>query len=85
MLAFLLPSKTQKLFLIILNRLEEAISTKGFQKPFPVFMTDNGPEFTNPILLETGLKFFTRTRIFYCDPNASYQKGALEKNHEFIR
>ena len=26
-----------------------------------------------------------RTRIFYCNPRASYQKGMLEKNHEFIR
>lgn len=26
-----------------------------------------------------------RTRIYYCDPNRSDQKGALEKNHEYIR
>ena len=25
------------------------------------------------------------TRIYYCDPNRSDQKGALEKNHEYIR
>lgn len=24
-----------------------------------------------------------RTRIYYCDPNRSDQKGALEKNHEY--
>lgn len=23
--------------------------------------------------------------MFYCDPSASYQKGAIEKNHEYIR
>jgi len=27
----------------------------------------------------------SRTRLFYCDPMASWQKGRLEKNHEFIR
>ena len=36
-----------------------------------------------------GLEFndegISRTRIFFCNPGASYQKGALEKNHEFIR
>lgn len=26
-----------------------------------------------------------RTRIFFCNPCASYQKGSIEKNHEFIR
>jgi len=25
------------------------------------------------------------TRLFFCDSHASSQKGALEKNHEFIR
>lgn len=26
-----------------------------------------------------------RTKIFYCDPMASWQKPKVEKNHEFIR
>src|SRR5690606_1336080 len=26
-----------------------------------------------------------RTNVFYCDPCASFQKGAAEKNHEEIR
>ena len=30
-------------------------------------------------------KWEVRTRIYYCDPNRSDQKGALEKNHEYIR
>lgn len=25
------------------------------------------------------------SHIFYCDPHASWQKGAIEKNHEYIR
>ena len=25
------------------------------------------------------------SHVFYCDPMASWQKGRLEKNHEFIR
>ena len=27
----------------------------------------------------------SHTLIFYCDPMASWQKGRLEKDHEFIR
>ena len=26
-----------------------------------------------------------KTRVFYCDPYSSWQKGMIEKNHEFIR
>jgi IS30 family transposase len=26
-----------------------------------------------------------RTNVFYCDPQASYQKGAAENNHTLIR
>ena len=26
-----------------------------------------------------------RTKIFYCDPQASWQKAHIEKNHEYIR
>ena len=26
-----------------------------------------------------------RTRLYYCDPQAPYQKGSAERNHEFIR
>lgn len=85
MLAFLLPSKTQEAVLEVFNRLEESISTFVFRKTFQLILTDNGSEFLNPILLETGKDSIIRTSIYYCDANASYQKGALEKNHEFIR
>ena len=30
-------------------------------------------------------KWKKRARIYYCDLNRSDQKGALEKNHEYIR
>ena len=26
-----------------------------------------------------------RTKLFYCDPYSSFQKGGIEKNHEYIR
>ena len=55
------------------------------KKTFPVILTDNGTEFSNPLSLEFNSEGIGRTRIFFCNPGASYQKGALEKNHEFIR
>src|SRR5665647_860903 len=85
MLAFLLPDKTQASVVNVFNSLEEKLGTIVFNRTFPLILTDNGSEFNNPLLLEIGKEDFLRTRIFYCDPNAAYQKGSLEKNHEFIQ
>jgi transposase, IS30 family len=56
-----------------------------FRALFPVLLTDNGSEFSNPLALENAPDGAPRTRLFYCDPCASWQKGAVERNHEFIR
>lgn len=85
MIAFLLKSKTQGEVLSVLNSIEKAIGTVCFRKTFPVILTDNGSEFINPELIETGIDAAIRTSMYYCDPRASYQKGELERNHEFIR
>ena len=67
-----------------------AIHTLGhelFKKLFPVILTDNGSEFSNPRAIEYGSERFKnlRTRVFYCDAGSPYQKGAIEVNHELIR
>ena len=56
-----------------------------FQKIFPVILTDNGSEFKHTRELETTENGKRRTKIFYCDPQASWQKPQIEKNHEYIR
>ena len=85
MLAYILYEKTQKEVLRIFNMLEQELGTDLFEKTFPMILTDNGTEFGNPLSLEFNNEGIGRTRIFYCNPRASYQKGMIEKNHEFIR
>lgn len=85
MLMFLLERCTQECVCQVFNKLEQRLGTKGMLDTFPVILTDNGSEFKNPTLLEKSLAGKSRTRLFYCDPMASWQKGRLEKNHEFIR
>jgi len=57
-----------------------------FKTLFQVILTDNGHEFFDVNNIEcihsTGEYV---THLFFCDPHASSQKGAIEKNHEFIR
>lgn len=85
MLAFILYEKTQKEVLRVFNMLEYELGNELFEKTFPIILTDNGAEFGNLLSLEFNEEGIGRTRIFYCNPRASYQKGMLEKNHEFIR
>jgi IS30 family transposase len=56
-----------------------------FRRLFPVLLTDNGSEFSNPLALENAPDGAPRSRLFYCDPCASWQKGRVERNHEFLR
>jgi len=56
-----------------------------FRRLFPVLLTDNGSEFSNPLALENAPDGAPRARLFYCDPCASWQKGRVERNHEFLR
>lgn len=85
MLAFLLNSKSSNEVLKTFNLIEFCLGNELFEKTFPIILTDNGTEFSNPLSLEFNDEGIGRTRIFYCNPHASYQKGMLEKNHEFIR
>ncbi len=85
MLAFIMDDKTTNSVLKIFNWLEAILGNELFEKTFPVILTDNGSEFSNPLSLEFNSEGIGRTRIFFCNPRASYQKGAIEKNHEFIR
>ncbi len=85
MLAFLLPSKTQIEVEKVFNYIENILGNELFEKIFPIILTDNGTEFSAPLNLEFNSEGIGRTRIFYCNPTASYQKGMIEKNHEFIR
>lgn len=56
-----------------------------FCRLFPVILTDNGSEFSNPNALEFNHEGRRRTRILCCDPNAAFQKPFIEVSHTLIR
>lgn len=68
-----------------LDWLTGALGLETFRKLFPVILTDNGSEFKHTRESEYTTDGRRRTRIFYCDPQASWQKPHIEKNHEYIR
>ena len=65
----------------IKNNLHEA--DKDFCQIFPVILTDNGGEFARVDDIEMDVR--GESRLFFCDPNRSDQKGRIEKNHTLIR
>ena len=50
-----------------------------------VLLTDRGSEFYAAKDMETDVDGTTRTRVFYCDPMQSGQKGSIENNHIQLR
>lgn len=85
MLIFLLEKKTQDEVVRVFDQLTEQLGIELFRHTFPVILTDAGSEFQVPAALEHTQDGQKRTRIFFCNPYSSWQKGAIEKNHEYIR
>ena len=65
----------------IKNTLHQA--DKDFCQLFPVILTDNGGEFARVDDIEMDVR--GGSKLFFCDPNRSDQKGRIEKNHTLIR
>ena len=65
----------------IKNTLHQA--DKDFFQLFPVSLTDNGGEFARVDDIEMDVR--GESKLFFCDPNRSDQKGRIEKNHTLIR
>jgi IS30 family transposase len=92
MLAYLRDANTSKSATDIFQMLWEELGKKNFMELFPVLLTDNGSEFSNPAAIEfvpqdlgSNEADTRRTHLFYCNPSSPFEKGAIENNHEFIR
>ena len=85
MLTLLMPDGRAESVVEQFDWLSNALGVELFRTLFPVILTDNGSEFKHTRELEYTEDGRHRTRVFYCDPQASWQKAHIEKNHEFIR
>ena len=93
MLAFLRDARTAQTTTRIFNRLQDIAGLEFFMRLFPVVLGDNGPEFSNPKMIEffrpepvhNPTKLERRTWMFFCDPYRSSQKPHVENNHLLVR
>lgn len=85
MLAYKIDSKEADSVNFIFSYLKGYLGYEKFHELFPIILTDNGVEFSKPDEIEFNGNHVYKTKLFYCDPGHSEQKGKIENNHEFIR
>lgn len=85
MLIFLMKDGTQESVIHVFDALNEILGNALFRRLFSVILTDNGVEFKNPKALEHTTHGLLRSHVFFCDPQASWQKPQVENNHRLIR
>ena len=86
MLIRLLDTKTIQSVNYQIDLFKDKLGIKLYSKVFRIVLTDNGSEFFDPLHIEYDYNTISKkTNLFYCKPYSSWQKGTIEKNHEFIR
>jgi IS30 family transposase len=86
MLAFIRDNNTAKSVTEAFETIKVALGYNRFCELFPLILTDNGSEFSDPTAIETDDEFWLYwTSIFYCDPRCAYQKPHIENNHTLLR
>ena len=67
-----------------ISYIKDLLGYEKFHILFPIILTDNGIEFSKPDIIENNGNHVYKTKLFYCDPGHSEQKGKIENNHEYI-
>ena len=69
-----------------LNAIERRFTAKGFRDVFKTITVDNGSEFLDYRSLERSIKNkMPRTKVYYCHPFASCERGSNENQNKLIR
>lgn len=85
-LALLLEAKDSASVEAALEGVRSVLGADGMGRVFRAVLTDNGAEFSDEAAITALLgEGPGETRLFYCDPRRSDQKGACERNHVEIR
>lgn len=85
MIMFIRDNNDSKSVTKCFRRIYDAVGPECFKKLFPVILTDNGSEFSDPNSIEQIQGEDMLTSIFYCHPYSAYEKPEVENNHELIR
>ena len=86
MLGILLENKTAGEVALKFRQLKETLKRNGFSfhEVFPLFLTDNGGEFSCVNDIEDNPDEES-SKLFFCNPNMPSEKPRIEKNHTLFR
>lgn len=87
MFGLLLENKSAVEAAAKISALKKKLAEHGvaFGDVFPILLTDNGGEFSNAAAFENSLAGSKEASLFFCNPNAPYQKPHVENNHTMFR
>ena len=87
MVGILLNDKTAAEAALRITELKSRLKRSGFKfgDVMPLLLTDNGGEFSCVSAFESDDKGNLESHIFFCNPNAPYEKPHIEKNHTMFR
>lgn len=81
----LLPAKTAANVVCALDGIEKKLGSEMFAKIFQTITVDNGSEFADYLGMERSIGSGKRTKIYYCHPYSSYERGSNENLNKMIR
>lgn len=82
----LMPDRTQASVINALDRIERRFGARRFRQIFRTITVDNGGEFADVESLErSALCKKKRTKVYYCHPYSSYERGSNENENRMIR
>lgn len=81
------PDHTAASVVSAMDRLERRFGTRKFREIFKSITVDNGTEFSDCKGMERSwrLRRARRTKIYYCHPYSSWERGSNEKQNQMIR
>ena len=82
---FLIENKTTNKIAEVFSTLEKKLGLQLFQEIFPAILTDRDIVFDDYSKIEIGNSKIQRTKVFYCNPSASYQKPFVENVNKDLR
>lgn len=83
----LMPDKTAASVVAALNKLEKELGTDMFARIFQSITVDNGSEFSDYTGIERSSLHpdRNRTKLYYCHPYSSYERGSNENQNKMVR
>lgn len=79
-----IKEKTMESVVSVLNQLEKEWGER-FNKVFQTITVDNGCEFSDCAGMERSVDGGKRTKVYYCHPYSSWERGSNENQNKMIR